>query len=350
MPLSKEGYEQLNADFVAWNDFRASRIKAMDRFAVADHRTTAELNEEDTIKKRIKAAYKAAKALAAKQKQLEKEKAGALVGSAGENPLVEEEEEDGDDSDSDEEDGDGDWEEREIKAAFESYAEEPPRRHASVDNLTDEDKQDMGQVPYASLRPALIQLMNRNIAQDMIFDAMVNAGYTNPKSLHVGMDDFRHIYQCVYDVLYPPADGDEEDDDMDLDSQQSASVRSSPLKSLEADDDEDDALGMGNDSMTRPSVPAPISPVVLSSSSSSHPAGQGLGQGKQGQGLGQQQAKAQGQGPSRPSNESSSTTKQTTAIAAAMDQSERGGVWSTSYWETPSGKATGAGPSPFCHE
>ena len=99
---------------------------------------------------------------------MEKEKAGALVGTAAENPLLEEDEE-GDDSDSEEEDYEGDWEEREIKAAFESYAEEPPRRHASVDTLSDEDKLDMGQIPYASLRPALIQLMNRNIPQEVIF-------------------------------------------------------------------------------------------------------------------------------------------------------------------------------------
>ena len=104
---------------------------------------------------------------------MEKEKAGTLVGTAGENPLLEEDEE-GDESDSEDEDNDGDWEEREIKAAFESYAEEPPRRHASVETLSEEDKMDMGQIPFASLRPALIQLMNRNIPQEVvIFDHLL---------------------------------------------------------------------------------------------------------------------------------------------------------------------------------
>ena len=276
--------------------------------------------------------YQAAKALAAKQKQLEKEKAGALVGSAGENPLVEEEDEDGDESDSEEGDDEGDWEEREIKAAFESYAEEPPRRHASVDTLSEEDK-DLGQVPFASLRPALIQLMNRNIPLDVIFEAMINAGYNNPKSLHVGMDDFRHIYQCVYDTLFPPIDGDEEDDDMELGSQQSGSLGASPLKSLEADEEDEEAFGVGEGRMSRVNASVPVPPVALSSSSQPQPIGKG-------QGLGQ------GQGPPRVTKDSS-PTKKTTVIAAAtsVDSLEREGLKKTSFWETPTGKATGSGTS-----
>jgi hypothetical protein len=68
-PLSQEGYKHLVEDFKRWNDFRDARAKAIDRFAVSDPRSQAELEEEDGIKKRLKAAYKQARLSAARRKE-----------------------------------------------------------------------------------------------------------------------------------------------------------------------------------------------------------------------------------------------------------------------------------------
>ena len=225
MPLSKDGYEQLNSDVAAWTGFRTSRVKAMDRFAVADNRSAEEVQEEEAIKKRIKAAYKAAKALAAKKKAQEKE---ALAGQAMAD-IAEEEDEDVDDS---EEEEDEDPEEREVKAAFESFAEMARRPIERSDDAHHGDDDELlgGQVSYASLRPALIQLFNRNITHDMVIEAMHMAGFQAPKSAAVGLEDFRHVYQIMYDLLYPSDDAD--------DSQLLSNA--SPGRSLGADDDEED--------------------------------------------------------------------------------------------------------------
>ena len=191
MPLSQEGYTQLNADFKAWSDFRDARVRMMDRFAVADNRSAEELAQEESIKKRIKKAYKEAKTAATKKRLMEQEQAGQLLGSAGENPLVEEEEED--EADESEGEADEDPEEREIRAAFDSFAEESIRR--SIVETLHTDQQGEGRIPYHALRPALIQLMNRNITADVIHEALAIAGHQNPKSVHLSMDDFRHVYQ-----------------------------------------------------------------------------------------------------------------------------------------------------------
>jgi hypothetical protein len=227
MPLSKDGYEQLNSDVDAWTQFRASRVKAMDRFAVADNRSAEEVQEEEAIKKRIKAAYKAAKAAAAKKKAQEKE---ASAGQAMAD-IAEEEDEDVDDSDEDE---DEDPEEREIKAAFESFAEmvrRPIERPDDAHHGFDDDELLGGQVPFASLRPALIQLFNRNITHDVVTEAMLMAGFQAPKAASVGLEDFRHVYQNAYDLLYPS-------DDADNDSQLLSNA--SPGRSHGAGDDDDE--------------------------------------------------------------------------------------------------------------
>ena len=128
-------------------------------------------------------------------------------------------------------------------------------------------------------------------------------------------------------------EGDEEDDDMELGSQQSGSLGASPLKSLEADEEDEEAFGVGEGRMSRVDASVPVPPVALSSSSQPQPIGKG-------QGLGQ------GQGPPRVTKDSS-PTKKTTVIAAAtsVDSLEREGLKKTSFWETPTGKATGSGTS-----
>jgi hypothetical protein len=74
MPLSQEGYQQLARDFISWEGFRSSRKGLINQFKVEDIRPREEIEEEDLIKKRVKAAYKQARAIKAKLKQKEREK------------------------------------------------------------------------------------------------------------------------------------------------------------------------------------------------------------------------------------------------------------------------------------
>ena len=166
---------------------------------------------------------------------------------------------------------------------------------------------------------------------------MINAGYNNPKSLHVGMDDFRHIYQCVYDTLFPPIDGeDEEEDDLfEGESQHSGGLLSrggSPLKSLELEEEDEEGFGSGKSPMNRGS-PSGATPLVGLSSSS-----QLLGPGS-----GLEQASAPGQGLVSGQKNAQMAQKTPLSKKSSGDDSQREGVRKASYWDTPSGKATVTG-------
>jgi hypothetical protein len=73
MPLSQEGYQQLASDFLSWEKFISSRKGTIDQFKVEDVRSFTEIDQEEAIKKRVKAAYKLARAAKSKLRQKQRE-------------------------------------------------------------------------------------------------------------------------------------------------------------------------------------------------------------------------------------------------------------------------------------
>ena len=206
-PLSQEGYLQLDADTKRWNDFRASRVQQINRFRVEDNRSDDELNKEDEIKKKIKNAYKLAKAAAEKKKQAEKSQANQLLTNAAHSALAEG---DGDDDEEEEatvfdedssDDSEVDTEEAELRASFESYAEITDNIHVDADSNRKQGivgnhlLYQYGKLPVSKLRFALIQILNMNVSENIVNETLELEGYyDNPTTPIIALDDFRHIY------------------------------------------------------------------------------------------------------------------------------------------------------------
>ena len=194
MPLSEEGYSQLTRDFKRWERYRSDRMKAMDQFQVEDTRSQEELEEEDAIKRQVKVAYKVARAAKSKQRQADREKAKAasqdtlgvpseLALGSDSDVLLEGDDELSDDSD--EESVYEDAEEVEVRAAFESYAEAP----LSNSLLGDSDYL----IQASALRPAFVQVLNCNVPQQVVDEALEDEGYNNTKTISLNLDEFRGV-------------------------------------------------------------------------------------------------------------------------------------------------------------
>lgn len=81
-PLSADGYAQMAAALRAWSSFRQKRVDTINRFAVEDHRTAEEIELDGKIQAKLKAAYKAAKAVKRKNRELAREAAKAEKAAA----------------------------------------------------------------------------------------------------------------------------------------------------------------------------------------------------------------------------------------------------------------------------
>jgi hypothetical protein len=68
-PLSSEGHGHLQKAIESCDHFRAARLKSIDRFKVEEDRSREELEEEEQLAKRLRAAFKNAKAAVAKRKE-----------------------------------------------------------------------------------------------------------------------------------------------------------------------------------------------------------------------------------------------------------------------------------------
>jgi hypothetical protein len=68
-PLSSEGHGHLQKAIESCDHFRAARLKSIDRFKVEEDRSREELEEEEQLAKRLRAAFKNAKAVVAKRKE-----------------------------------------------------------------------------------------------------------------------------------------------------------------------------------------------------------------------------------------------------------------------------------------
>jgi len=68
-PLSSEGHGYLQKAIDSCDLFRAARLKSIDRFKVEEDRSHEELEEEELLAKRLRGAFKNAKAAVAKRKE-----------------------------------------------------------------------------------------------------------------------------------------------------------------------------------------------------------------------------------------------------------------------------------------
>jgi len=76
-PLSSDGYAQMTAALRAWSSFRQKRVDTINRFAVEDNRSAEEIDLDAKIQAKLKVAYRAAKALKRKNRELAREAAKA---------------------------------------------------------------------------------------------------------------------------------------------------------------------------------------------------------------------------------------------------------------------------------
>jgi hypothetical protein len=202
MPLSKEGYDQLSEDFLMWKKYQSDREGSSNVFHVADNRPLEELQAEDSIKKRLKAAYKAARANKYKNKKLEKADRNSKgvpeeLALGVQEQLVEGDDDDGGDfsDDSGDEIIHMDVNEAEIRAAFDSYAKVPDKTNQSIE-LLEKD----GLIHSCDLQSAFIQLMNCHVSQDDVNQALLEEGYQNIGNCLLALEDFRFLYRIMQEM------------------------------------------------------------------------------------------------------------------------------------------------------
>ena len=191
MPLSQEGYRQLTKDFHSLEQYRAARTRSIDLFQIEDGRTQEELEEEETIRRIVKVAYKQARIEKKKQLllQMQKEEVcgvpSELALKSGANAILEGDDEMSDNSD--EMSVHADSEEVEIIAAFESFAQVPDRLYGV--QCSDLDSV----IQFSSLRAACIQILNCQVSQRTIECALHEEGYCDISECSLNIDEFKNL-------------------------------------------------------------------------------------------------------------------------------------------------------------
>ena len=153
-PLSSEGYKQLYKGMNSYEQFKVSRLEAINRFTIHDPRSNEEIELEANVRNKVKLAYKAImKKL--EQQNKDDEKKGNENDNADDFPVFIEEEEITEDSET-----------IEIKDAFYSYTNPPT-------NTT---------ISFANVRLALIQIFNMNIKNETIMSFLDEDTYSSLKT------------------------------------------------------------------------------------------------------------------------------------------------------------------------
>ena len=222
MPLSQEGYQQLTKDFAAYEQFLLKRTQTMDLFQAGDDLPICDVEEEieEKCKRAVRAAYKTAKMLRNKQREIDKERerekekdvsAGIsnrkgkqgvpidlALGATIDALLEEEEEEEEEDDLSENSDDDGileSAEEVEIRAAFESFA----YRGEQEKEEEEEEEEEGGRLElestifYSDIRSGCIQVLNCHVSQTAVDQALVTAGYCDIHRCSLILNEFRDL-------------------------------------------------------------------------------------------------------------------------------------------------------------
>ena len=213
MPLSQEGYGQLTKDFAAYEQYLLKRSQAMELYQEGDDMPICEVEEEEEEKCRraVRAAYKAAKILRNKQREEERirdESAGIeskkgkqgvpnelALGATSDALLEEDGDEEGDDDDlSDSSDDDGMYEsaeEREVRAAFDSFA---TREHREGQQEEEEEHVEVeSTIFYSDIRSGCIQVLNCHVSQIAVDRALMTAGYCDIHHCSLGLEEFKEL-------------------------------------------------------------------------------------------------------------------------------------------------------------
>ena len=214
MPLSQEGYGQLTKDFAAYEQYLLKRSQAMELHQAGDDMPICEVNEEaeERCRRAVRAAYKAAKILRNKQREEDKirdESAGiesrkgkqgvpkVLALGATSDALLEEDGEEGDDDDlADSSDDDGMYEsaeEREVRAAFESFATREQPEEQQGEQEEGEEVEGASTIYYSDIRSGCIQVLNCHVSQIAVDGALMTAGYCDIHHCCLSLEEFKKL-------------------------------------------------------------------------------------------------------------------------------------------------------------
>jgi len=186
-PLSSAGFNDLEDALKRWNDWRYKRNTEIDRFRTVDPRTEEDLKTEKDISTKLKKAYKAARVMASKKREKEKEKAAANAKPTNlDLSRIHEDLEDipefSDDEYDEEEEFVEDPENIEIRECFENHCVQ---------------YDDSSRLPIENLRSALVQIFNRFVTESEINKALaddVYDGVSSNESSSLSIEEFRRLY------------------------------------------------------------------------------------------------------------------------------------------------------------
>ena len=195
-PLNLEEYKELSQAFENYEKFKMDRVTSMNRYAIFDPRTLAEIEDEAMIASKIKQSYKQAKQQAQKKQTKNEVESGhaisdsVLLKSVASDASL-------DMYDDDESEGKVIGEEElEIIDTFNSFADHSSSQSAS-------SNQSARMIRFEELRPALVQLLNCNVDDSDIASSwqLVSQSTSNNAKFSLNLEQFQSLFYYLKDVF-----------------------------------------------------------------------------------------------------------------------------------------------------